>query len=123
MFGRTVKLSDRIGTYFGFVAQTERKGNPGFTQGVPGFRCAPPGLRDSIFKQQPSQTRLREAIAIVAVPSPLVGEGQGGGWRHWDCPWGPLSPTLPHKGGGSSPSSLQHRCFIWIVGERRIAVL
>ena len=39
-----------------------------------------------------------------SVPSPLVGEGQGGG-SHPGGPSGlPLSPTLPHKGGGSASS-------------------
>jgi DNA polymerase I len=40
----------------------------------------------------------------ASVPSPLVGEGQGGG-AHGDGASGlPLSPTLPHRGGGSSPT-------------------
>jgi error-prone DNA polymerase len=37
-----------------------------------------------------------------SVPSPLEGEGQGGGWRQVPNALLPLSPTLPHKGGGSS---------------------
>jgi hypothetical protein len=71
-----------------------------------------------------------------SVPSPLVGEGQGGGWPQattsrfsggvaatllfhqlWRIPnrWRrdsrlPLSPALPHKGGGSDTDSrLGHR--------------
>jgi DNA polymerase I len=36
-----------------------------------------------------------------SVPSPLVGEGQGGG-QNGRSASGPLSPTLPHKGGGSA---------------------
>jgi DNA polymerase I len=38
------------------------------------------------------------------VPSPLVGEGQGGGSHEHGASGLPLSPTLPHKGGGSAPS-------------------
>jgi len=38
------------------------------------------------------------------VPSPLVGEGQGGGSHGHGVSGLPLSPTLPHKGGGSAPS-------------------
>jgi hypothetical protein len=38
------------------------------------------------------------------VPSPLAGEGQGGGWPHARCLLLPPSPPLPRKGGGSRPS-------------------
>jgi tripartite-type tricarboxylate transporter receptor subunit TctC len=38
------------------------------------------------------------------VPSPLVGEGQGGGCPQTPPLPPPLSPTLPRKGGGSAPS-------------------
>ena len=44
------------------------------------------------------------ATAAASVPSPLVGEGQGGGPRGHGAPGLPLSPTLPHKGGGSASS-------------------
>jgi DNA polymerase-1 len=37
-----------------------------------------------------------------SVPSPLVGEGQGGGQHGHSASGLPLSPTLPHKGGGST---------------------
>ncbi len=36
----------------------------------------------------------------VATPSPLVGEGRGGGGRS-HCRRRPPTPTLPHKGGGN----------------------
>jgi SAM-dependent methyltransferase len=44
--------------------------------------------------------------AVIPSPSPLVGEGRGGGPSRspapWTCPHGPSPPTLtlPHKGGG-----------------------
>ena len=41
-----------------------------------------------------------------SVPSPLVGEGQGGG-SHQSNSRPPSTPTLPHKGGGSTPSLRQ----------------
>jgi DNA polymerase I len=40
-----------------------------------------------------------------SVPSPLVGEGQGGGQHGHSASGLPLSPTLPHKGGGSTLST------------------
>jgi len=42
--------------------------------------------------------------AYLSVPSPLVGEGQGGGSHPGGPSRLPLSPTLPHKGGGSASS-------------------
>jgi hypothetical protein len=67
------------------------------------------------------QVRMRLATDL-SVPSPLVGEGQGGGWpqaitsrllagaaalrgirnRGRRDSRLPTSPTLPHKGGGSN---------------------
>jgi DNA polymerase I len=41
--------------------------------------------------------------SAVSVPSPLVGEGQGGGLHGQGVLGLPPSPTLPHKGGGSAP--------------------
>src|SRR5262245_2607255 len=35
-------------------------------------------------------------------PSPLAGEGQGGGWRQTQSLQPPPSPSLPRKGGGRS---------------------
>src|SRR5262249_27149746 len=40
-------------------------------------------------------------------PSPLVGEGQGGGWRQARSLRPPPSPTLPHKGEGEDAASEQ----------------
>jgi len=59
--------------------------------------------------------------ADPSVPSSLVGEGQGGGYpttraldsiKTWldsmeSVPGLPLSPALPHKGGGSRPHAGQ----------------
>src|SRR4051812_12017755 len=45
-------------------------------------------------------------------PSPLWGGARGGGpaiWHDRASPAPPPSPTLPRKGGGSTPSVL-HRC-------------
>ncbi|WP_315799179.1 DNA polymerase I [Bradyrhizobium sp. SZCCHNRI3043] len=41
------------------------------------------------------------AGTAASVPSPLVGEGQGGGRPTNGASAAPLSPALPHKGGGS----------------------
>jgi DNA polymerase I len=41
----------------------------------------------------------------TSVPSSLVGEGQGGGQHGHSASGLPLSPTLPHKGGGSTQSA------------------
>ncbi|WP_316231880.1 DNA polymerase I [Bradyrhizobium sp. SZCCHNR1051] len=41
------------------------------------------------------------AGTAASVPSPLVGEGQGGGHPTNGASAAPLSPALPHKGGGS----------------------
>ncbi|WP_315812553.1 DNA polymerase I [Bradyrhizobium sp. SZCCHNR2028] len=41
------------------------------------------------------------AGTAASVPSPLVGEGQGGGHPTNGAAAAPLSPALPHKGGGS----------------------
>jgi DNA polymerase-1 len=50
--------------------------------------------------------------SVGSSPSPLVGEGRGG-WATstGDLFGAPLSPTLPHKGGGSAPQSGQGRAL------------
>src|SRR5258708_33384883 len=42
------------------------------------------------------------SASASSVPSPLVGEGQGGGFHEHGASGLPLSPALPHKGGGSA---------------------
>jgi DNA polymerase I len=46
----------------------------------------------------------RAAGGDLFSPSPLVGEGGEGGSHNRSASDSPLSPTLPHKGGGSAPS-------------------
>jgi hypothetical protein len=44
-----------------------------------------------------------ETVRFLSVPSPLVGEGQGGGWSQTPDSRTPLTPTLSRRGRGSSP--------------------
>src|SRR3954466_13538454 len=80
----------------------------------PAFPCALFILRERSFLAQLGRNAPRDRggvsavfwwnhlqTAIVFVPSPLVGEGQGGGWRHRHCPCGPPTPPSPTRGEGA----------------------
>jgi protein ImuB len=100
-------LIDRLGARFGLRRVTRLV--PQDTH-IPEYAVT--GVAAATFQASTRAHHCRSEDLRHTVPSPLAGEGQGGGWLRTQSLPLPPTPTLPRKGGGSRPSVSQNQCAL-----------